>query len=54
MLTPFGMCVYNVLAVGLSNATDLFETCIHEVLHGLNGCTNIADDILVYGTTNEF
>ena len=38
---------------GLSNATDLFETCIHEILQGLNGCTNIADDILVFGTTYE-
>ena len=53
MLTPFGIYVYNVLAMGLSNATDLFETCIHEVPHGLNGCTNIADDVLVYGTTYD-
>ena len=54
MLTPFGIYVY-VLAMGLSNATDLFETCIREVLHGLSGCTNIADDVLVYGTTcDEF
>ena len=50
MLTPFGIYVYNVLAMGLSNATDVFETCIHEVLHGLNGCTNITDDVLVYGS----
>ena len=28
MLTPFGIYVYNVLAMGLSKATDLFETCI--------------------------
>ena len=53
MLTPFGIYVYNVLAMGLSNATDLFETCIHEILHGLNGCTNIADDVLVHGTTYD-
>ena len=53
MLTPFGIYVYNVLAMGLSNATDLFETCIQEVLQGLNGCTNIADDILVYGSTYD-
>ena len=50
MLTPFGIYVYNVLAMGLSNATDLFKTCIHEILQGLNGYTNIADDVLVYGT----
>ena len=53
MLTPFGIYVYNVLTMGLSNATDLFKTCIHEVLQGLNGCTNIADDVLVYGTTYD-
>ena len=53
MFTPFCIYVYNVLAMGLSNATDLFETCIHEVLHGLNGCINIADDILVHGTTYD-
>ena len=53
MLTPFGIYVYSVLAMGLSNAIDLFETCIHEVLHGLNGCTNITDDVLVYGTTYD-
>ena len=39
--------------MGLSNMTDLFEICIREILHGLNGCTNIADDILVFGTTYD-
>ena len=53
MLMPFGIYVCNVLAMGLNNATDLFETCIHEVLQGLNGCTNIANDVLVYGSTYE-
>ena len=55
MLTPFGIYVYNILAMGLSNTTDLFETCIRDILQGLNGCTNIADDVLVFGTTcDEF
>ena len=53
MLTPFRIYVYNVLAMGLSSATDVFETCIHDVLQGLNGCTNIADDVLVYGSMYE-
>ena len=52
MLTPFGINVYNVLAMGFSNATDLFETCIREI-QGLNGCTNIVDDVLVFGTTYD-
>ena len=53
MLMPFRIYVYNVLAMGLSNATDLFETCICEILQGLNGCTNIAYDVLVFGTTYD-
>ena len=53
MLTSFGIYVYNVLTMGLSNATDLFETFIHEVLQELNGCTNITNDILVYGSTYD-
>ena len=55
MLTPFGIYVYNELAMGLSNATDLFETCIREILDGLSSVTNIADDVLVFGgTESEF
>ena len=53
MLTTFGIYVYNVLAMGLSNATDLFEACIWEILQGLNSCTDIADDVLVFGTTYD-
>ena len=53
MLTPFGIYVYDVLAMGLSNATDFFKTCICEVLQGLNGCANIADNVLDFGTTYD-
>ena len=53
MLTPFGIYVCNVLAMGLSNATNLFQTCITENLEGSNGITNIADDLLVFGKTEE-
>ena len=42
-----------MLAMGLSNATDMFETCIREVLDGLCGVTNIADDVLVFGRTES-
>ena len=41
------------LAMRLSNTTDVFETCICKVLQGLKGCTNIADDVLVYGSMYE-
>ena len=53
LLMPFRIYVFYVLAMGPSNATDLFETCIHEILQGLDGCTNIADDVLVFGTTYD-
>ena len=49
MLTPVGIYIYNVLAMGLSNATGISESCIHQILEGLNGTINIADDVLVYG-----
>ena len=53
MLTPVGIYLYNVLAMGLSNATDIFESCMCQILQGLNGVINIADDVLVYGTDYE-
>ena len=53
MLTPEGVFVFNVLAMGLYNAGDLFESAFCELLSGLPGVTNIADDILVYGSTQE-
>ena len=48
MLTPVGIYIYNVLAMGLSNATDIFESIIQQILEGLNGTINIADDVLVF------
>ena len=53
ILRPFGIYVYNILAMGFNNATDLFETCIREILEGLNGVTNIVDDVLIFGRTES-
>ena len=33
--------------MGLSNATDIFETCMRNIVDGLQGGINIADDVLV-------
>ena len=52
MLTPI-VFIYNVLVMGLTNANDIFEQCLHDILHGLGGVFNIADDILVIGETYE-
>ena len=49
MLTPIGVFINNVLAMGLTNANDIFEQCLCDILCGLDGVFNKADDILVIG-----
>ena len=49
MLTPVGIYIYNLLAMGLSNVTDIVESIIQQILEGLNGTINIVDDVLVFG-----
>ena len=39
--------------MGLADATDIFELCIHQLLQDLQGVLNITDDILVFGRTKE-
>ena len=53
MLTSYGTYIYNVLAMGLADATDLFEICIHQLLQDLEGILNIVDDIIVFGRTEQ-
>ena len=52
-LTPEGVYVFNILAMGLCNAGDLFESALRDLLSGLPSVKNIADDILVFGSTQE-
>ena len=52
MLTQLRVYVFNVLAMGLSNSNDLFESALRELLQGLKGMVNIAD-ILVFGSTQQ-
>ena len=53
MLTPEGVYVFNVLAMGLCNAGDLFQSALQDLLSGLPGIKNIADGILVFESTQE-
>ena len=48
MLTPIGIYLYNVPTMGLSNATDIFEKCMRNIVDRLKGVVNIADDFLVF------
>ena len=50
MLTLIGIYLYNVLTMGLSNATDIFEKCMQNIVDGLEGVVNIANDLLVFAT----
>ena len=50
MLTQIGIYLYNVLAMGLSNATDIFKKCMRNIVDGLQGVVNIANDVLVFAT----
>ena len=49
MLTPIGIYLYNVLAMGLSNATNIFKKCMQNIVDGL-GVVNIANAVLVFAT----
>ena len=48
MLTPIEIYLYNVLAMGLSNTTDIFKKCMQNIVDRLEGVVNIADDVLVF------
>ena len=43
----------NVLIMGLYDSNDLFGSALRELLHGLKGMVNIADGILVLGSTQQ-
>ena len=49
MGTPEGIYVFNVLAMGLALASDVFEIIIRDIIKDLKGVINIADDILIFG-----
>lgn len=42
---------YKRLMFGINAASEIFQNTIAELLHGLNGCRNISDDIIVHGKT---
>ena len=53
MLTPEGVYIHNVLAMGLSLASDIFEMIIKDMIKDLPGVINIADDLLIFSSTIE-
>ena len=51
--THEGLHRFKVLFFGAAPATDLFHERIRATLEGLEGCTNIHDNIIVWGRTEE-
>jgi hypothetical protein len=51
--TPFGRYCFKRLPFGLNISQDIFQQRIDEILEGLEGCIGIADDICVFGRTEE-
>ena len=49
MHTPWGRYRWTRLPFGISSAPEEFQRRIHDVLCGLEGVVNIADDIIVIG-----
>jgi RNase H-like domain found in reverse transcriptase/Reverse transcriptase (RNA-dependent DNA polymerase)/Integrase zinc binding domain/Integrase core domain len=52
-ITHVGVFQYTSLPFGLATGPSAFQQVIRKILHGLPGCTNILDDILVYGQSME-
>jgi hypothetical protein len=48
-VTHEGVWQFRSLPFGLASGPSAFQQVIKKILHGLEGCTNILDDILVYG-----
>ena len=53
MLTPVGIFVCNVLAMGLSKATDIFDKYTRDIVKRLNSIMKIAYDVLVFGVGKQ-
>ena len=49
--TPFGRYKFNRLPFGIVVSQDIFQRKMDEAFHDLPGVTGIADDTIVYGTT---
>ena len=52
-ITHTGLYRFKRLNYGTNSAAEIFQNTLQQVLHGINGVRNIADDVLIYGATYE-
>ena len=51
--TPFGRYRFKRLPFGIRVSQDVFQKKLDEIYKGIDNVTNIADDIIVYGATQQ-
>ena len=51
--THDGLYRYKRLPFGISSASEVFQNAIQQTLQNLKGVRNIADDVIVWGSTQE-
>ena len=51
--SPFGRYKFNRLPFGVSNASEIFQMDIAEIIEGIEGAANAQDDIIIWGETKE-
>lgn len=52
-ISPYGRFYFNRLPFGICSAPEHFQKKMYEALEGLSGVVNVADDILVFGETEN-
>ncbi|XP_067928162.1 uncharacterized protein [Watersipora subatra] len=52
-ITPFGLFRYKRLIQGANASPEIFQHVIRQTLVGLEGVQNLADDIILYGSSAE-
>ena len=48
-----GLFRFKSLMFGVNSAPEVFQSAVEQLLSGIPGCKNMADDILVYGCTKD-
>ncbi|XP_061170876.1 uncharacterized protein LOC133180347 [Saccostrea echinata] len=51
--TPYGRYKFERLPFGISSAPEIFQRSISQIFSDIDGCSTIADDILIYGRNQE-
>ena len=51
--TPFGRYRWEVLPYGIKSAPELWQRTMHELVSGLRGVEVIADDFIIFGSSEE-